>query len=72
MAENQASPVYSKRDVDYRKGEAPEICRNCVHYSKSEGFNPFSAGACELVQGRIKEEDLCNLWSPNEEVEEED
>ena len=72
MAENQASPVYSKRDVDYRKGEAPEICGNCVHYSKPEGFNLFSAGSCEVVQGRIKESDVCNLWSPNDEVQEDE
>ena len=47
--------VYSKRDVDYRKGELPEVCKNCIHF----------------IQG-IKEGDVCNLWSPNEETEEED
>jgi hypothetical protein len=69
MVESQKSPVYSKRDVDYRKGEEPEICGNCVHYIKSEGFSLFSSGACEIVKGRIKEKDVCNLWSPNDEVE---
>ena len=72
MVESPVSPVYSKRDVDYRKGEEPEICGNCVHYIKPQGFTLFNGGACEVVQGRIKEKDVCNLWSPNDEVEEED
>jgi len=72
MVESQNSPVYSKRDVDYRKGEAPEICGNCVNYIKSEGFNLFSAGSCEVVKGRIKERDVCNLWSPNDTVQEDE
>ena len=63
--------VYSKRDVDYRKGELPEVCKNCIHFIEPTGFKLFSAGSCEIVQGRIKGEDVCNLWSPSEEVEEE-
>ena len=71
MVDNQTSPVYSKRDVDYRKGEEPEVCTNCIYFSKPEGFHIFSSGHCEIVQGRIKPSDVCNLWSPNEDVEEE-
>ena len=66
------SSVYPKRDVDYRQGTEPEVCRNCVHFNKSEGFKLFSAGSCDLVKGRIKEDYLCNLWSPNDEVQEDE
>ena len=68
----QNQSFYAKRDVDYRKGELPEVCKNCVHFTKSEGFKLFSAGSCALVQGRIKEEDVCNLWTPNDDVVEEE
>lgn len=63
-------PIYSKRDVDYRKGELPEVCRNCIHFIQGTGFGPFTSHSCEIVQGHIKEEDTCNLWTPNEETEE--
>ena len=72
MVESQNSPVYSKRDVDYRGGEAPEICNNCMHFTKAEGLKFFSSGHCEIVTGRIQPKGVCNLWTPNEEVQEED
>ena len=69
--ESQTS-VYAKRDVDYRKGELHEVCKNCVHFSRPQGFVLFTSGSCALIKGRIKEEDVCNLWTPNEDVQEED
>ena len=72
MVETQNSPVYSKRDVDYRKGEEPEVCKNCIYFTEPLGIKMFSNGSCEVVSGRIKSGDTCNLWSPNEDTEEED
>lgn len=72
MAEAQNSPVYSKRDVDYRDGELPEVCGNCMHFVKPEGFSLFSSSSCQIVTGRIQSKGVCNLWTPNEDVQEED
>ena len=71
MEEVQKSQVYSKRDVDYRTGEEPEVCKNCIYFTEPAGIKIFSRGGCEIVNGKIKGNDVCNLWSPNEDVEEE-
>ena len=64
--------IYLKRNVDYRPGEEPEVCKNCVYFIESpRGISLFSSNKCEIVQGRIKGSDTCNLWSPNEDIEEE-
>jgi len=69
--ESQTS-VYAKRDVDYRKGEVPEVCKNCVQFLKGSSFGPFNSHSCQLVKGHINEGGVCNLWTPNEDVQEED
>ena len=64
--------IYLKRNVDYRDGEEPEVCKNCVYFLESpRGISLFASHKCEIVDGRIKGSDVCNLWSPNEDTEEE-
>ncbi len=58
--ENQK--VYSKKDVSYRKYKEGDEgnCASCRFFIK----NPMlKADACELVKGKIKGTDTCNLWS---------
>jgi hypothetical protein len=46
-----------KQEVHYRNFQA---CRNCDHFYKS--------GMCELVEGPISAEGMCNLWEPMEKA----
>jgi hypothetical protein len=44
-----------KQEAYYRNFQA---CRNCGHFYKS--------GMCEIVEGPISAEGMCNLWEPME------
>ncbi len=55
MAENGLAVRKSKSEVNYRNFQA---CRNCNYF--------YTSGMCELVEGNISPEGLCNLWEPME------
>ena len=58
----QEGPIYAKKDVNYRRySEGDEgNCASCRFFIKTA---TLTADACELVKGKIKGEDICNLWS---------
>ncbi len=54
--------IYSKKDVNYRKYKEGDEgnCASCRFFIKTP---MLKSDKCELVKGKIKGKDTCNLWS---------
>ncbi len=50
----------SKASVNYRLGGAH--CHACVHFIESTENEKTETADCEVVQGRVKAHDVCDLF----------
>jgi hypothetical protein len=54
-ASDDGDATYTKSEADYRpSSDADRRCGTCNH---------FDDGACEIVSGKIDEDDICNYWT---------
>lgn len=62
-ASDDIGESYTKAEADYRRGavDADKVCGSCDHF--------LSDDACEIVSGVIRENDVCNYWSGEENAD---
>ena len=58
----EESPIYAKKEVNYRHYKEGDEgrCASCRFFVKTP---MFQSDSCELVKGKIKADDTCNLWT---------
>lgn len=49
-----------QQEVNYRRADGEEACVNCLFF--------ISPAACELVQGPIAKNGLCDLWNQQDQL----
>lgn len=56
MAQDDTPAKKTKTEVDYQQATSTKKCGKCVHYKGGD------TGTCELVAGKIRSIDTCNLF----------
>jgi 7-cyano-7-deazaguanine synthase in queuosine biosynthesis len=56
-----AMQPYTKEEVNYRDGDVRERCGKCEH------FQVLKEHGCELVQGHIEAQKMCDKYDPDDE-----
>lgn len=56
---SEAGKPYTKKEANYRKSTSSEegACYDCQHFNMRDD-------TCDLVEGKVKREDTCNLFAP--------